>query len=150
MEEHAVDIEKIMEEIRADIAKQPPLDIPPFNTGISAGAAVESSSGFSASSITGLLKNEVQYLREHYNYSYYSPVRGGIRGLVKKVIRRLVKCVVFNLVIHLNSFNFYVAETAEMTRTALEMQQEEIQQLKQELAALRQQNEAMTEQLKKN
>ena len=36
MEEHAVDIEKIMEEIRADIAKQPPLDIPPFNTGISA------------------------------------------------------------------------------------------------------------------
>lgn len=148
MEETTVDIEKIMEEIRADIAKQPPMDIPAFDSLIS--EAADNNSGLYASPISGLLKAEVQYLRENYNYSYYSPVPSGIRGFVKRVIRRLAKCVVFSLVSHLNSFNFNVAEAAEMTRTALEMQQEEIQQMKQELAALRQQNEALSEQLKNN
>lgn len=148
MEETTVDIEKIMEEIRADIAKQPPMDIPPFDSFVS--EATESDASFSASPITGLLKEEVRYLRENYNYSYYTPISGGIRGFVKKVIRRLVKCVVFDLVAHLNSFNFCVAESAEMTRTILEEQQKEIQQLKQELAALRQQNEALSEQPKNN
>ena len=66
------------------------------------------------------------------------------------MIRRLVKCVVFNLVAHLNSFNFCVAEAAEMTRTVLEEQQKEIQQLKRELDALRQQNEELAQQLKNN
>ena len=148
MEENTVDIEKIMEEIRGDIAKQPPMDIPPFDSLITETA--ESSSGLYASPISGLLKEEVRYLRENYNYSYYSPVPGGIRGFIKKVIRRLVKCVVFNLVTHLNSFHFCVAEAAEMTRRILEEQQEEIQQLKQELAALRQQNEELAQQLKNN
>lgn len=148
MEETTVDIEKIMEEIRADIAKQPPMDIPAFDSLIS--EVADNNSGFSASPISGLLKEEVRYLRENYNYSYYSPVPGGIRGFIKKVIRRLVKCVVFNLVAHLNSFNFCVAEAAEMTRRILEEQQEEIQQLKQELAALRQQNEALSDQQKNN
>ena len=68
MEENTVDIEKIMEEIRADIAKQPPTDIPPFDS-LNTETA-ESNSGFSASPVTGLLKAEVQYLRENYNYSY--------------------------------------------------------------------------------
>lgn len=144
MEETTVDIEKIMEEIRADIAKQPPMDIPAFDSLIS--EVADNNSGFSASPVTGLLKEEVRYLRENYNYSYYSPVPGGIRGFIKKVIRRLVKCVVFNLVAHLNSFNFCVAEAAEMTRTLFEEQQKEIQQLKQELAALRQQMETAQEQ----
>lgn len=148
MEETTVDIEKIMEEIREDIAKQPPLDIPPFDSFIS--EAVESNSDFSISPIAGLLKEEVKYLRENYNYSYYAPVSGGIRGLLKKVIRRLLKCVLFNLVAHLNSFNFCVVESAEMTRAILEEQQKEIQQMKQELAALRQQNEELVDQQKNN
>lgn len=150
MEETTVNIEKIMEEIRADIAKQPPLDIPPFDTLYSQKTASKSNSDFPASSVSGLLKEEVRFLQQHYNYSYYTPVGGGIRGLAKKVIRRLVKCVVFNLVNYLNSYHFYIAETAEVTRTAIEMQQEEIQQLKQELAALRQQNEALLDQQKNN
>lgn len=144
MEENTVDIEKIMDEIREEIAKQPPMDIPPFDSFIS--EAAENDSGFSASPVTGLLKEEVRYLRNNYNYTYYSPVPGGIRGFIKKVIRRLVKCVVFNLVAHLNSFNFCVAEAAEMTRTVLEEQQKEIQQLKRELDALRQQMETAQEQ----
>lgn len=145
MEKTTVDIEKIMEEIRESVAKQPSLVIPPFGAGVS-----EETAEAPTSPVMGLLKEDVQYLQNHYYHPYYSDMGGGIRGFIKKVIRRLVKCIVLQLVTHLNAFNSYVAETAEVTRMAIEEQRGEICQLKKEIAELRQRNEELSEQLKNN
>ena len=150
MEKTTVDIEKIMEEIREDIAKQPALDIPPFGSGASEGAAAGDNAEAPASPVMGLLKEDVQYLQNHYYHPYYSDVGGGISGFVKKVIRRLVKCIVLQLVTQLNAFNSYVADTAEVTRMAIEEQRGGVSQLKKEIAELRRRNEELSEQLKKN
>lgn len=139
MEEITVDIEKIMQEIRDTIAKNKQLDIPPFEVG---------SEEESASAMTQL-RYDVRYLQGNFCIPYYWDLGRGVKAFLKKIVRRLIRCIVINLVSYQNTYNSYVADTFDAVREVVEEQQKEIQQLKYEVDSLHQQNEQMKKQLTK-
>lgn len=154
MEEITVDIEKIMQEIRDTIAKKKQLDIPPFEAVSqeeNAAAVCESTAQpiDAASPAITQLRNDVRYLQGNFCIPYYWDLGSGFKAFLKKIVRRLIKCIVINLVSYQNTYNSFVAETSDAVRVVVEEQQKEIQQLKNEIASLRQQNEQLQKQLTK-
>ena len=142
MEEITVDVEKIMQEIKEDIATRKKLVIPPFeevpmeqDTRVVESSPIECQTDISSNMVQ--LTNDVQYLQNHYNNPYYWDFGGGIKGFIKRIVRRLIKCVVYYLVEYQNTYNSIVAEAADATRLVCLEQQQEIAALKAEIDDMR-------------
>lgn len=154
MEETTVDIEKIMEEIRDTIAKNKQLDIPPFEAVFKEENTPRVyEPGFqSIDAVTPAitqLRNDVRYLQSNYCIPYYWDLGSGFKAFLKKIVRRLIRCIVINIVSYQNTYNSFVAETSDAVRVVVEEQHREIQELKSEIASLHQQNEQLQKQLTK-
>lgn len=148
MEEVTVDIEKIMEEIRNTIVRNKQFDIPPFEAVSSAENSTRGrsqsakSTDFVSPAITQL-RNDVQYLQRNFSIPYYWDFGHGVKAFIKRIVRRLINCILINIVSCQNTYNSFVAETSDAIRIVVEEQQNEIQLLKNEINTLKQQNEQL-------
>lgn len=122
MENNIVDVQKIMEEIKAEIAaKGLANDIPAFEDTVSLGCGSNASVDLSA------LKRELAYLRQHEVHYYrditsYHPWLTPIVRFVKRVIRKLCKFLGEPMVEEVNEYHRHVAKTIEHIIKALEQQ----------------------------
>lgn len=122
MENTTVDVQKIMEEIKAEIAAKGLVnDIPAFEDTISLGDGPNASVDLSA------LKRELEYLRRHEVHYYrditsYHPWLTPIVRFIKRVIRKLCKFLGEPMVEEVNEYHRHVAKTIEHIIKALEQQ----------------------------
>lgn len=124
-----IDIEKIMEEIRADIrAKGYVNDIPSFETSL---VAVNPSGNFSLN--TAELNFEIGLMNQTWNVQAYRPVGKGIKAFIKKVIRKLTKFYVEPIVKDQDDFNAHCVRAMNVLNS--------ISMIEGEFNALRQQME---------
>lgn len=95
-----IDIEKIMEEIRADIAAKGYInDVPGFGTTLVAGDMSN------AELSSGEFMNEVSVMNRIFAIQAYRPVGSGIKAFIKKVIRKLTKFYIEPIVNDQNEYN---------------------------------------------
>ena len=122
MENITVDVQRIMEEIKAEIAaKGLANDIPAFEDTLSP------SDGFNASVDLSALKRELEYLRRHEVHYYrditsYHPWLTPIVRFVKRVIRKLCKFLGEPMVDEINDYHKHITSALERTVKALEQQ----------------------------
>ena len=110
-----VNTEQIMRQVRREIMEAERKNIPSFDE-------VRNTAG---------LTRTLDYLQSNNQLSYYFPLPGGkLKVFFKKVVRKLIKCVLFPLFCHQNILNQRYTEVL----CAL---QAENQAMKKELAALR-------------
>lgn len=154
MDEVTVNIEAIMREIRETIEKEKKLDIHPFGA-VSQEECVaevwksEERLIDDVSYMITQLRNDVRYLQSNYSIPYYWDLGRGLRGAVKRIVRRMIKCIAFNLVSYQNVYNSSVAKTSDAVLRIVEEQQKTLEQLKNEIVSQRQQNENLRKQLTK-
>ena len=154
MDKVTVDIEKIMKEIRNTIERNKQFDIPPFEAVFCAeNSTVECSQStksvdFVSPTITQL-RNDVQYLQSNFSIPFYWDLGHGFKAFIKRIVRRLIKCILMNIVSCQNTYNSFVAETSDVIRLVVEEQQNEIQLLKNEINTLKQQNDQLQKHIKK-
>ena len=119
----AVNTEQIMADIRRDIMLQAEAELPTFEE-------VRRTAG---------LAGALDYLHKSNQVAYYFQLSGNkLKVFAKRVMRKLMKCVMFPVVCHQNIVNQNVT-------TALTALNEENRLLKKELADLRRQLEQMQE-----
>lgn len=118
-----VNTEQIMADIRRDIMLRAEAELPTFEE-------VRRTAGLSGA---------LEYLQTSNQVAYYFQLGGGkLKVFLKRVMRKLMKCVLFPVVCHQNIVNQNVA-------TALTALNEENRLLKKELAELRSQLDALKE-----
>lgn len=134
-----IDVEKIMEEIRAEIKEKGYTnDLPDF---------VDVSCTISPSH-KGLFdkaeyREDIQYLNEHWNVSAYRPLVGnGIKVFIQKVIRKCTKFYVEPIVREQNGFNAKATTAFNILNLYIEKMQEENELLKKRIEQLEKENKS--------
>lgn len=85
-----VNVEQIMQDIRREIMEEDKKNLPTFEE-------VRQSAGLSRS---------LDYLRNNNQVSYYFAFSGNkLKLLFKKIVRKLVKCILFPIICHQNDLN---------------------------------------------
>ncbi len=85
-----VNVEQIMQDIRREIMEEDKKNLPTFEE-------VRQSAGISRS---------LDYLRNNNQVSYYFAFSGNkLKLLFKKIVRKLVKCILFPIICHQNDLN---------------------------------------------
>ncbi len=119
-----VDIDKVMAEIRDQVARLDRDPIPEFaDVRMDApsshpGAARAAAPGYN----DGLLKKlsgDIQYMKETHAIDYSWDLGGGPKGFVKKVLRRLLRCILWPLRQRQNDFNQYTTNSIDELRQAV-------------------------------
>lgn len=139
-----IDVEKIMEEIRQDIAekgyKEEDLDF--TDIAVDAGRT-GCGSEFDENELAG----QAAYLNSHYNNPIYFPLKGNpVKVFFQKAVRRMLLFVIFPgfqfqnkfnvaTVRCMNQFKHYVDENEALAKQ-VKAQQEELEECKKQLAAL--------------
>ncbi len=124
----SINIEEIMNEIREEASKLPMDMIPDFDdiSNDSIEPIVDSiQSPVTQSEMITQLGNEAVYLRTTAYNPYYTDMGGGLKGLIKRIIRKANKPLILPMSDRQNDFNLHVANVAN------EVHQLGIQQMQQ-------------------
>ena len=102
-----IDIEKIMEEIRQEIKEKgyKESDLSFSDIPITDQADIEESYNEQV-----LLEN-IRGANQSTRVDFYKPIDGGIKGLIKKIIRKMVKPIILHLCQEQEIFNAYTVRT---------------------------------------
>lgn len=120
-----VNVEKIMEEINLKALQEEAKKMPSFDS-----MPLNIQSGMDSNQI-------LQYLRENHAVQYYKPVVGNrLVSLVKRVIRRLARCVVLPVVEDQNKLNQQTVCCLEHVMAELNNCREQNQKLMQRIQQL--------------
>ena len=134
-----IDIEDIMDEIRAEAAAMPPEQLPDFaRTEIPRAAAGSNSADLGA--IYRQLDNEAQYLKSTANIPYHWYLGGGVKGFLRRAVRKVVGCIGLPLRDKQNDFNQHTANGIDAACIAARQNAERAEELTNDLNTLR--NEA--------
>ena len=106
-----INVEEIMQEIRKDIAdSKVQIDIMPFED-----IPIPEEKTEDSESLNGLtLDQAISRLKSEYAIQYYYDMPGGIKSVVKKVIRKSVHFVFFPIMEYQNRFNGDVVKGIEL------------------------------------
>lgn len=107
-----VNVEEIMKEIREAASKYPEEDVPDFND-LEPEIGADDLSDYPE--IIAQLRNEVIFLKANEVNPYYSEIEGGIKGFIKRIIRKINKPLIFPLNERQNTYNKHVANVADAT-----------------------------------
>lgn len=119
-----INIEEIMNNIRADIELQKP-SMPPLS--FEDGAAVE------VKAAPGSLDEAIEYLSCYYEVQPYQMLTGNkVKVFVKKVIRKLIAFVILPIVRQQNTMNYY----SYIAASYVKKQEEEIEALRKRVEEL--------------
>ena len=125
-----IDIEAIMDEIRAGIAAHPKEDVLAFSeVPIPAVEASLQSEETAPEEIYQQISNEAAYLKNSSGLSYYSDLGSGPKSFVKRVIRKLIKGIILPIIERLNDYQIHVANSIDATRIISIQQNSRLQAL---------------------
>lgn len=151
-----IDIEQIMEEIRENAARYEGEPIASFRETVGnadfSPAVIRAEGGVAPYTIYQQISNEAGYLKSHSQIPYYWEMGKGPKGLMKRVVRKLNKCLVLPMSEKQNEYNEHLANGIDAARIVAEQQdqrlnaeQQAIQQLQEQIAQLNQQIEQLNE-----
>lgn len=132
-----VNVEQIMQDIRkeiqinGDLENLPAFEDIPIREGVDI-AASETPAGLTQ------IESSLQYVSANPEVPYYwSFGPAGIKTFLKRIVRKLLRCLLLPIVDMQNRFNSHVANCLNALRDLLNAQAEEIAALKRELSAYR-------------
>lgn len=99
-----IDIEKIMEEIRAEIKEKYGDEAVSFET-------VKKEEILSPAFDLAEFRQELHHLNTGYEINYYFPLSGGIKGLMKRVVRKLGAFLGFPITQKQTEYNVWVVRS---------------------------------------
>ena len=110
----SLNVEQIVAEIRAQVNGKPKPAIPDFSEvqaapTLSAAPAPAPAASAADGGVRRQICNEAQYLKGNSYNPYYQELGAGLKAFVKRVIRRLNRCVVLPLNERQNAFNLHAA-----------------------------------------
>ena len=134
-----VDVGQIMREIRAQLKDAPKEAVPAFSEVTNAPVPVSAANiAYSKNAIqddNGIVQqisNEAQYLKGSAYYPYYWEMGKGPKGFAKRVVRKLNKCILLPIHDHQNDFNLHTANGIDALRIGSEYHQLQLNQLEAE------------------
>lgn len=151
-----INVEKIMEEIREQIRKEEGMaDIPTFEDipmrGEEASAAIEpvmNTAEAEEEKDWPLLIRSLHYLNNNYDIPYYwSFGPRSLKTFAKRVVRKLLKCLVAPILVMQNGFNANVVRCLNQLRYFVEIVQTRLEEDKSELVELRERVQLQEQQL---
>ena len=155
----SVDVGQIMQEIRTQLKNSPPQAVPAFSevTNVpvpASGATIADSKKVipDDSAIVQQISNEAQYLKGSAYYPYYWEMGKGPKGFAKRVVRKLNKCILLPIHDHQNDFNLHTANGIDALRIGMDVQRQQIAAMDNSavIRQLQQQVGLLSEQLEKN
>ncbi len=143
-----VDVEAIMREIRADIEMQedlknlPDFESIPMQMGEAAVVPVSYQDW-------ALYEQSMDYINTHYELQYYWPFTGNpVKVFLKRVVRKLLKCMLYPLLMLQNRLNAHIMRCLGQIRFYVNEDRDTADCLREETAALRRQVEELKEQVR--
>lgn len=113
-----VNTEQIMQQIRREIMEAEKKTLPSFDE-------VRNTAGFTRS---------MDFLRSNNQVSYFFPLPGGkLKVFLKKVVRKLIKCIIFPLICHQNILNQHYVEVINALHEENLAMKKELAELKEAL-----------------
>ncbi len=150
MAEPVVNVEKIMEEIRREIQMEEALrDLPRFEDipldGGERPAPAETPAPAAGNVDWQTLEQSLDYINRNYDVPYYWPFAGSkVKTFLKRVVRRLAKCILAPIVSMQDAFNAHVVRVCNNLKEAIvslmaraDAHQSELARLRGELDELR-------------
>lgn len=144
-----VDVEEIMRQIRADIQMQEDLkSLPDFESiPLSGGEALVVPVGYLDWAI---YRQSLDFINAHYEVPYYWTFTGNpVKVLFKRVVRKLLKCMLCPLLAMQNRFNAHVMRCLGQLKLYADDARETDEKLARETAELRRQVEELQEQVRR-
>ena len=144
-----LNMEQIMNEIEEEARMLPHEEIPSFdsvpieNTNNMISAPVFSSTDDAIQKMAA----ETDYLRATAYNTYYWEMGKGIKGFVKRAIRRINKCLVYPMSEHQNDFNSHVVNSLEFAIQTINSQRDQINQNERQIQYLQKQLALVKDQL---
>lgn len=146
----AVNVEKIMEEIRREVQMEEALrDLPRFEDipldGGEQPAPAETPAPAAGNVDWQTLEQSLDYINRNYDVPYYWPFAGSkVKTFLKRVVRRLAKCILAPIVSMQDAFNAHVVRACNNLKEAVvslmaraDAHQSELARLRSELDELR-------------
>jgi len=130
-----IDVEKIMEEIRAEIKEKgyKPEDLDFSDIAVEV-VKMNPEGGYNE----GELQGQLAFLNSHYNNPIYFPLQGNsVKVFVQRVIRRALLFVIFPGFQFQTRFNVGTVRALNQVKHYMEEQQKEMDELKSEIARLK-------------
>ena len=151
----SLNVEQIVAEIRAQVNGKPKPAIPDFSEvratpTLSAAPAPAPAASAADGGVRRQICNEAQYLKGNSYNPYYQELGAGLKAFVKRVIRRLSRCVVLPLNERQNAFNLHAANGVDALRIGYEYHEERIDALTARLEQQARQIESLTARLDQN
>ena len=130
-----IDVEKIMEEIRAEIKEKgyKPEDLDFSDIAVEV-AKVNPDGGYNE----GEMQGQLAFLNSHYNNPIYFPLQGNpVKVFVQRAIRRALLFVIFPGFQFQTRYNVAAVRALNQVKNYMEEQQKEMDELKAEIAGLK-------------
>ena len=134
-----IDIEKIMEEIRAGIKEEYKEEIISFQQ---AKENIENNSLFDVA----VFRDELYHANMNFEKKFYFDVGTGIKGFFKKFIRKLVTFLGVPLVEHQNDYNAKVVRMFNQLNNYIDEQEEKMKELERVIEGLEEKIARLNEQ----